>query len=696
MYSVTAYTDFGMHYMHWGWLTEAPFIRGCLAGLQALLVAASLMQHALRGPSVEEEDTLRDPLLSSVDVQDEENSGKKPQGWYRLIMLALAYVWPDTVLLKLRTLLSVILVLIVRGLNLLVPVLYANTINQLSDIGQGTRGPDGHAVSFAYAFFPWCFYWLLAYMLQGGAGGGTVGLISNMRQYLWIPVTQRAYKRISIDIFVKTMDLDLNFHLKRKTGEVMRIMDRGTSAIQNLLSIMVFNIGPQIFDIMFASVFICFKLTPWVSAIVFVTLASYIPLTVILTEWRGKFRRDMNAKDNAKGARATDALLNYETVKYFNNEALEKSNFDAAIQDYQVVEYKLLASLCMLNIVQSIIICSGLVCGMLVCVKGVAAGELTVGDVVLFVTLLNQLYAPLNFFGTYYRTIQQYMIDMENMFDLLRTSASVQDAPDAKELVVSNGTLEFSNVVFEYIPGSPVLKDLSFVAPGGSTLALVGETGSGKSTILRLIFRFYDPKSGVVSIDGTNIRHVTQHSLRKIIGVVPQDTVLFNDSIAYNIAYGKPGVDEEEVKRVASAAKIHEPISQRFPMGYDTVVGERGLRLSGGEKQRVAVARTLLKNPPILLLDEATSALDTITEKAIQAQLSQMKEGRTTIIIAHRLSTVMDADKIVVMHHGEIKEIGRHAELIKHEGGAYATMWARQAESTSMSTADVTELENQA
>eukprot|EP00873_Tetraselmis_striata_P028768 jgi/Tetstr1/449032/TSEL_003800.t1 len=683
VYAVTAYSDLGMHYMHWGWTNEAPLVRGCLAVGQFVIAAATLMHHALSGPSEEEEEVLRESLLSSVavDIGGEGAERKKAQSWLKLCVLALAYVWPDTIGLKARTLVCVVLIVLMRGLNLMVPVLYANTINQLSKIDQQTHSEGGSVVPFAAAFFPWCFYWLVFYVIQGGTGGGSVGLIQNLRSYLWIPVTQRAYKRISVDLFTKMLDLDLSFHLKRKTGEVMRVMDRGTSAIQNLLSIVVFSIGPQMFDIVFASIFIAWKLTPWVSVVVFVTLASYIPLTVVLTEWRGHFRRDMNTKDNAKGAKATDALLNYETVKYFTNEELERRNFGTAIEEYQEVEYKLLASLNALNVVQSLVICTGLVCGMIVCVKGVAAGELTVGDVVLFVTMLNQLYAPLNFFGTYYRTIQQYMIDMENMFELLRSNSGIKDEPDAKALTVSTGTVEFHGVGFEYIPGTPVLRNLNFKAEGGKTLALVGETGSGKSTILRLIFRFYNPLTGCITIDGMDIASLTQHSLRRAIGVVPQDTVLFNDTIGYNISYGNPEESEDAMHRAAMAAKIHGPITERFPQGYETVVGERGLRLSGGEKQRVAVARTLLKNPPILLLDEATSALDTITEKAIQAQLSQMREGRTTIIIAHRLSTIMDADTIVVMHQGEIKEVGSHAALLER-GGVYSDMWSRQAEST--------------
>eukprot|EP00887_Chlorella_sp_A99_P000615 scaffold5.g615.t1 len=426
------------------------------------------------------------------------------------------------------------------------------------------------------------------------------------------------------------------------------------------------------------------NLQPWIAVIVFITLSSYIPMTIWLTEWRGKFRRELNRLDNAKGAKATDALLNYETVKYFGNEPLERRNFAAAIDAYQVEDYRLSASMNYLNVAQSLVIFSGMAAGLLVCTKGISNGTLTVGDAVLFVTLMQQLYAPLNFFGTYYRLIQQATIDMENMFDLLSQHPGIQDAPGAKALVPSRHTVALEDVTFEYNDGTPVLKGVSLAIPGGATAALVGATGSGKSTILRLLFRFYDPQAGAVLIDGQDITRVTQASLRAAIGVV-----LFNDTIRYNIRrarqrgmqgreggnggrgacrggggvqgeggggparghslapapYGRPEASDAEVEAAAEAACIHETISTKFPNGYDTVVGERGLRLSGGEKQRVAFARALLRNPPILILDEATSALDSITERRIQASLAEARTDRTVIIVAHRLSTIMDADQ---------------------------------------------------
>ena len=388
--------------------------------------------------------------------------------------------------------------------------------------------------------------------------------------------------------------------------------------------------------------------------------------------------------DNARGARATDALLNYETVRLFGNEELEKDQYAAAIDAYQKLDFKLSASMNALNIAQSTVIFTGMAAGMVVCTSGVADGSLTVGDAVLFVTLMQQLYAPLNFFGSYYRMIQTAMLDMEGIFELLGKEPNVKDAVDAKPLLSPENEqfqVEFESVGFTYADGAPVLRDVSFLAPGGGTTALVGATGSGKSSVLRLLLRFYDPQQGRVLISGQDVRTVTQASLRAAIGVVPQDTVLFNDTIKYNIRYGRPSATDEEVEKAAVGACIDETIRTRFPLGYDTLVGERGLRLSGGEKQRVAFARALLKNPPILVLDEATSALDSITERRIQTTLASSRQGRTVVVVAHRLSTIMDAERIIVMDKGVVAEVGTHAELLENEAGLYTQMWTRQAES---------------
>lgn len=660
--------------------------------VQAALVTFIAGAETLRTAPVEEDEQLKQRLLGG-DVEAPAQPSDRRRSWPSLLLTALVYVWPEGRLLQVRAVGCVLIVAVMRLLNLAVPILYRDVVNTMADVSSKTHPPPGQQpqhFTFKQVLYPFVLLYMVAAYLQGGIGTSSMGLLSNVRQWLWIPVFQTAYRRISLDLFAHTLDLDLKFHLLRKTGEVTRIMDRGTSALQNILSTVIFNIGPQLFDIVAACAYLATALQPWIAVILFITLASYIPLTVILTEWRGRFRRDLNQKDNAKSGRVTDALLNYETVKYFNNERLETENLRVAIEDYQGIEYKLLASLAALNIIQSAVIFSGLVAGLLVCTRGVANGSLTVGDAVLFITMVQQLSAPLNWFGSYYRQIQGYVIDMSNMFDLLAINPSIQDKPDAKQLVSAGHAVEFSNVTYEYTAGTPVLHNVSFNIAGGKTLALVGATGSGKTSILRLLFRFYDPTSGCVRVDGQDIATLAQHSLRSVMGVVPQDTVLFNDTIRYNIRYGRPEATDEEVERSSKAAALYSAITEHFPDGFETRVGERGLRLSGGEKQRVAFARAILKNPGILVLDEATSSLDSLTEQRIQVALENLREERTTIVVAHRLSTVMDADTIVVLHHGRVVETGRHQELVDRNG-MYAGMWSRQVEATS--TANLTELE---
>ncbi|KAG7668001.1 putative Heavy metal tolerance factor 1 [Nannochloris sp. 'desiccata'] len=614
---------------------------------------------------------------------------QRNRSWVSLVGIAARYMWPTEITLQLRAAVCVVLIVALRLLNIAVPVTYKKVIDEFSNLTslthpQGDEQPAG-PFPFSTTFYPWVFTWLVLYFLQGGGGGGgAVGLLSNIRSYLWIPIGQASFRRASLDIFTHVLAMDHHFHLHRKTGELLRIMDRGTASIQTLLGTVLFQIGPAIFDIAAAAAFLAVRLKAWIAGIVFTTLGMYIPMTIALTEWRGAFRRDLNQLDNARGARATDALLNYETVKLFGNENLEERQYAAAIDAYQKVDFKLSASMNALNVAQSAVIFTGMAAGMVVCTLGVADGSLTVGDAVLFVTLMQQLYAPLNFFGTYYRMIQAAMLDMEGVFDLLSTKPTVQDLIGAVPLENAENNeyeVEFKDIQFKYADGAPVLRGVSFKAPPGGTTALVGATGSGKSSLLRLLLRFYDPQEGCVLIGGQDIRNVTQASLRSAIAVVPQDTVLFNDTIKYNIRYGKSDATDEEVHAAAEGACIHETIMDRFPLGYDTLVGERGLRLSGGEKQRVAFARAILKNPAILVLDEATSALDSITERRIQTTLAETRRGRTVVVVAHRLSTIMDADRIIVMERGEVKEIGTHSELIEREGGVYAAMWARQAES---------------
>ncbi|PNW75764.1 hypothetical protein CHLRE_12g561550v5 [Chlamydomonas reinhardtii] len=629
--------------------------------------------------------------------------------WISLFGDACAYVWPTELHLQLRAIACLLLLVAMRFINLAVPILYKRVVDTLAaasakhpaaaagepprglglDLGIGRlvsawlKGggddADPSAVNFGALVWPWIILYLAAVFFQGGAGGGIVGFINNMRSYLWIPVSQDAYRRISLRVFDHVMDLDLTFHLRKKTGEVTKVVDRGTNAMQNILSTILFNVLPQIFDVLAAATYLAQALEPTIAIIVFIAVGSYIPLTVIITEWRGKLRREMNATDQVKSARATDALLNYETVKYFTNERYESVEYAKAIDAYQDAEFRSMSSINVLNVTQSAIMFIGIASGLLVCAAGVADHSLTVGDSVLFLSLMAQLYGPLNFFGSYYRTIQQYMIDMENLLELLGRQPVVADTTTSRDLVVSTGELVFDDVSFQYEAGQTVLRNVSFRVPGGQTIALVGATGSGKSTITRLIFRFYDVSSGAVRVDGQDVRNVSQTSLRRAIGMVPQDTVLFNDTIMHNIRYGNLSASDEQVQEAARLACIHDTIVNRFPKGYSTVVGERGLRLSGGEKQRVAFARALLKNPAMLVLDEATSALDTITEKKIQGSLAELRNNRTTVIVAHRLSTIADADIIVVMATGRVVEQGSHSELLAR-GGLYAEMWSRQAQ----------------
>ncbi|XP_028597177.2 ATP-binding cassette sub-family B member 6 isoform X2 [Podarcis muralis] len=501
-----------------------------------------------------------------------------------------------------------------------------------------------------------------------------------MRTFLWIRVQQFTSREIQVQLLRHLHSLSLRWHLGRKTGEVLRSVDRGTSSINNLLSYIVFSIFPTIADIIIAIVYFTTTFSAWFGLIIFLCMSFYLALTIIMTEWRTKYRREMNTRDNEARSRAVDSLLNFETVKYYNAENYEATRFNDAIVKYQVSEWKVNASLALLNQTQNLVIGVGLLAGSLLCAYYVTKKRLHVGDYVLFGTYIIQLYTPLNWFGTYYRMIQSSFVDMENMFDLFSEEQEVKDEPGAADLRFLAGRVEFENVHFGYVEGREVLRDVSFTVMPGQTLALVGPSGSGKSTIIRLLFRFYDVWGGCIRIDGQDISKAKQASLRSHIGVVPQDTVLFNDTIRNNIRYGRIDATNEEVIEAAIAANIHERILT-FPDGYDTQVGERGLKLSGGEKQRVAIARTILKNPQILFFDEATSALDTKTERNIQASLAKVCANRTTIIVAHRLSTVIKADQILVIKDGRVMERGRHDQLVD-KGGIYSDMWLQQGSDT--------------
>jgi ABC-type transport system involved in Fe-S cluster assembly fused permease/ATPase subunit len=503
-------------------------------------------------------------------------------------------------------------------------------------------------------------------------------LFTELREFLFYPVAARISRRVSLDAFRHLLELGLRFHLERQTGGVSRDMERGARAIHSLLNYTIYNILPTLVEIGMVVVLLATTLDRAFAGIVLAAIVVYVVFTVTVTEWRTVFRRAMNEQDSKASTKAIDALLNYETVKSFGNESFEHARYDENLRGLERASVKSQTSLSALNLGQSLIIATTVTLLLWRATEGVVAGRLTLGDLVLVNALMIQLYAPLNFLGVIYREIKQSLIDLEKMWELLGSHREVADRPGAPELAVRGPTVRFEDVRFAYEPERPILKGVSFEIPAGKTVAVVGASGSGKSTLARLLFRFYDVTSGRVSVDGQDIREVTQQSLRRAIGMVPQDTVLFNDTVAYNIGYGRPGAPRAEIEAAARAARIDGFVAST-PKGYDTVVGERGLKLSGGEKQRVAIARTLLKDPPILVLDEATSALDSANERAIQGELRAVARDRTALVIAHRLSTVVDAHEILVMEGGEIVERGTHAALVAR-GGRYARMWALQQE----------------
>ena len=500
---------------------------------------------------------------------------------------------------------------------------------------------------------------------------------TELRELVFAKATQGATRQVALQTFEHLHSLSLRFHLERQTGGMTRDIERGVRGIESLISFTLFNIGATLIEVAMVLTVLAVKFDAWFAWITLAALACYITFTVLLTEWRTKFRREANEFDSAAHSKAVDSLLNYETVKYFNNEGFEARRYDESLQRLRAARLKAQSSLSLLNTGQQLIIATGLVAMLWRATQGVVDGRMTLGDLVMVNAFMIQLYIPLSFLGVIYREIKQSLTDLDKMFTLMDREREVADAPGAQPLVgLAQPTVRFEDVQFAYDPARPILKGISFEIPAGKTVAVVGPSGSGKSTLARLLFRFYEPQAGSVRIAGQDIRGVTQASVRRAIGIVPQDTVLFNDTIAYNIRYGRPGATDEEVHAAARAARIHDFIVST-PKGYDTLVGERGLKLSGGEKQRVAIARTLLKDPPILIFDEATSALDSANERAIQAELAGAAQGKTALVIAHRLSTVVDAHEILVMEQGRVVERGTHLQLLAAHG-RYAQMWAIQ------------------
>ncbi len=595
---------------------------------------------------------------AALPVDDDKSVNGARRNEWRAVGMLLPYLWEY----KWRVLVALAFLASAKLANVSVPLVLKDVVDSLAPTQQPLALP-------------------LALLVIYGALRLSTVLFAELRDVVFVRVTQRAIRRVALTVFRHLHSLSLRFHLERQTGGMTRDIERGTRGISTLLSFMLFSIIPVILEFSLVAAVLLTKFDWRFAAVTFAAVAIYIFFTVSITEWRMDIRRQANDLDSKANTRAVDSLLNYETVKYFNNEEYEAGRYDDNLRKYEAAAVKNEVSLGLLNVGQSCVIAIAVTLLMILAAEGVVAKTLTLGDLVLINGLLIQLYIPLNFLGMVYREIKQALIDTDRMFRLLEQNREIQDSPNAVTLAAGSASIRFERVNFSYDPKRQILFDVSFDVPAGSKVAVVGHSGSGKSTLARLLYRFYDVSRGAIVINGSDIRSVQQSSLRGAIGIVPQDTVLFNDSIYYNIHYGRPAAAHAEVIAAARAAHIHDFI-ESLPDKYEARVGERGLKLSGGEKQRVAIARAILKNPSILIFDEATSALDSETEKSIQAELTRIAQGHTTLVIAHRLSTIMDADQILVMEGGRIVERGSHRELLDRNG-AYSQMWALQQQEES-------------
>ncbi|MEK9743220.1 MAG: ABC transporter ATP-binding protein/permease [Gammaproteobacteria bacterium] len=580
----------------------------------------------------------------------------------RTLTTLLPYLWPTGRSdLRARVIVALICLVLAKATNVIVPLLLGDAVDDLSNL-QTEKD-----------------LWLgipLAIILAYGLFRLSTLAFNQLRDALFARVAQHAVRTLARQVFDHLHALSIRFHLSRKTGALNRFIDRGTNSVQFLLSFVAFNIAPTVIEVLLVGAILWALFGFAYTLVTLITIVAYVWLTFVITTWRTRIRRQMNEAENDIGTRTVDSLLNFETVRYFNNEQHEVTRLDEALAQYERAAIRTRESLSLLNVGQAAVITVGVTAMLILAAFDIRDGAMTVGDFVVVNTYLMQLAIPLNMLGTVYREIRQALVDMENLFALIDEQPDVADSPQAAPLRAENGAIAFHNVVFGYETGRTILKDVSFSVAPGTTTAIVGPTGSGKSTLCRLLLRFYDPQSGRIEISGQDIRQVTQHSLRSAIGVVPQDTVLFNDTLFYNIAYGDPGASPEKVHSAADSAQLHDFIA-KLPQGYETRVGERGLKLSGGEKQRVAIARALLREPSIFFFDEATSSLDSVTEQEIQMHLAQLSSGKTTLVIAHRLSTIVNAHQILVLADGQIVERGSHGTLLT-DGGLYAQLWAQQ------------------